>query len=369
MRLKKIIILNYKNIAQVDLSVASKINCFLGQNGAGKTNILDAIYYLSFCKSGISQHDVHIIRHGENSFLLQGYYVLDGDDDNNLEVSIGGKVGGRKAIKCDGKFCKKLSEHIGRIPLVMVAPSDISLVNGGSEERRRIMDLIISQYDKSYLTALIRYNKALQQRNSLLKQEKGVSSEMIELYEQMMIHETQIIVEARKSFVRQLVPVFNDFYLRIGDDSEKVSLSYSSRCLDEDLAEMFAQGRQKEMIVGYSLYGPHRDDFEMLLNGFPIKKEGSQGQCKTFVLALKLAQFAFLQKQENSFPILLLDDVFDKLDESRVERIMDLVSSDRFGQIFVTDTNRDHLDMILSKSQSDYKIFKVEDGNVCDAEK
>lgn len=365
MRLKRLSILNYKNILQVDLPLASKINCFLGQNGAGKTNILDAIYYLSFCKSGISQHDVHIIRHGENSFLLQGDYILD--DYNKLNVSIGGKIGGRKIIKCDGKFCKKLSEHIGRIPLVMVAPSDVSLVNGGSEERRRIMDMIISQYDKSYLTALIRYNKALQQRNSLLKQEENISIEMIELYEQMMVHEALVIVNARKSFVQELIPVFNDFYARIGDSSEVVSLSYCSRCQDESLADLFARGRQKEMIVGYSLYGPHRDDFEMLLNGFPVKKEGSQGQCKTFVLALKLAQFAFLQKQEKSFPILLLDDVFDKLDESRVERIMDLVSSDRFGQIFVTDTNRDHLDMILSRSQSDYKIFKVENGNVYDA--
>lgn len=367
MRLAELSILNYKNIAQVDLLFASKINCFLGQNGAGKTNILDAIYYMSFCKSGISQHDVHIIRHSESSFLLQGDYIKDNDE--RLAVSVGGKIGGRKVIKCDGKFCKKLSEHIGRIPLVMVAPSDATLVTGGSEERRRMMDIIISQYDSQYLSALIRYNKALQQRNSLLKQEDSAPVDMLELYEQMMVQESRVIVSSRMAFVQQMVPVFNELYARIGGNSEVVSLSYNSRCLDEDLAQLYERGRYKEMAVGYSLYGPHRDDFDMLLNGFPVKKEGSQGQCKTFVLALKFAQFDFLRKQEHELPILLLDDVFDKLDERRVENIMDLVSSDGFGQIFVTDTNRDHLDMILSRSHSDYKIFKVEEGDIYNAEK
>jgi DNA replication and repair protein RecF len=367
MRLAELSILNYKNIAQVDLLFASKINCFLGQNGAGKTNILDAIYYMSFCKSGISQHDVHIIRHGESSFLLQGDYIKDNDE--RLAASVGGKIGGRKVIKCDGKFCKKLSEHIGRIPLVMVAPSDATLVTGGSEERRRMMDIIISQYDSQYLSALIRYNKALQQRNSLLKQEDSAPIDMLELYEQMMVQESRVIVSSRMAFVQQMVPVFNELYARIGGNSEVVSLSYNSRCLDEDLAQLYERGRYKEMAVGYSLYGPHRDDFDMLLNGFPVKKEGSQGQCKTFVLALKFAQFDFLRKQEHELPILLLDDVFDKLDERRVENIMDLVSSNGFGQIFVTDTNRDHLDMILSRSHSDYKIFKVEEGDIYNAEK
>lgn len=299
--------------------------------------------------------------------MLQGDYIKDNDE--RLAVSVGGKIGGRKVIKCDGKFCKKLSEHIGRIPLVMVAPSDATLVTGGSEERRRMMDIIISQYDSQYLSALIRYNKALQQRNSLLKQEDSAPIDMLELYEQMMVQESRVIVSSRMAFVQQMVPVFNELYARIGGNSEVVSLSYNSRCLDEDLAQLYERGRYKEMAVGYSLYGPHRDDFDMLLNGFPVKKEGSQGQCKTFVLALKFAQFDFLRKQEHELPILLLDDVFDKLDERRVENIMDLVSSNGFGQIFVTDTNRDHLDMILSRSHSDYKIFKVEEGDIYNAEK
>lgn len=367
MKLEQLSILNYKNIAQVELAPAPKINCFLGQNGAGKTNILDAIYYMSFCKSGISQHDVHIIRHGEGSFLIQGHYDLD--DGGLLDVSIGGRSGGRKMIKCDGKFCKRMSEHIGRIPLVMVAPSDVSLVSGGSEERRKMMDMIISQYDNTYLDALIRYGKALQQRNALLRREDEIPTEMLEIYEAMMAETARVIVPARARFVEQLRPVFNDLYGRIGDAAESVSVSYTSQCQDEDLTQLFAQGRAKERIVGYSLYGPHRDDFEMLLNGFPVKKEGSQGQCKTFVLSLKFAQYDFLRCQHAARPILLLDDVFDKLDGHRVERIMDLVSSDWFGQIFVTDTNRDHLDMILSRSQSDYKIFQVEAGEVHNAEK
>lgn len=236
--------------------------------------------------------------------MLQGDYIKDNDE--RLAVSVGGKIGGRKVIKCDGKFCKKLSEHIGRIPLVMVAPSDATLVTGGSEERRRMMDIIISQYDSQYLSALIRYNKALQQRNSLLKQEDSAPVDMLELYEQMMVQESRVIVSSRMAFVQQMVPVFNELYARIGGNSEVVSLSYNSRCLDEDLAQLYERGRYKEMAVGYSLYGPHRDDFDMLLNGFPVKKEGSQGQCKTFVLALKFAQFDFLRKQEHEFPICYL---------------------------------------------------------------
>ena len=264
-----------------------------------------------------------------------------------------------------GREYKKLSEHIGLIPLIFVSPSDISIIEGGSEERRRLMDVVISQYDRPYIESLTRYNKALQQRNSLLKQEEEPDSTLLELLEMQMAEYGTEIYKKRAAFIEQLVPVFQSIYQAISQNREQVSLQYVSHGERGDLLEVIQRDRAKDRIMGYSLHGIHKDDLVMSLGGFPIKREGSQGQNKTFVLALKLAQFNFLKRAAgNNIPLLLLDDIFDKLDADRVEQIVKLVSGDSFGQIFITDTNRDHLDKILGNSSFDYKLFSVENGEI-----
>ena len=246
----------------------------------------------------------------------------------------------------------------------MVSPSDSELILGGSEERRRFMDVAISQHDKVYLTELINYDKALQQRNALLKQEEEPDAELLTLWEEMMAHSGSLIYQRRKQFIAELTPIFQSFYAQISGDKEEVSLDYLSHGDRGDLLEVIRNGRAKDRIMGYSLHGTHKDDLVMQLSGYPIKREGSQGQNKTYLIALKLAQFDFLRRSGHTTPILLLDDIFDRLDASRVEQIIRLVSGDTFGQIFITDVNRGHLDRILSAATGDYKLYGVEGGLV-----
>ena len=275
------------------------------------------------------------------------------------------KRGSKKHFKRDKKEYKRLSEHIGLIPIVVVAPSDTLLIEGGSEERRRLMDMVISQYDSSYIDAMNRYNKALQQRNILLKQEEEPDVEVLSLFEEQMAMEGEKIYQRRSAFIEELTPIFQRFHETISENREQVSLNYISHCQRGPLLEVIQHDRFKDRAVGYSLHGIHRDDLEFCLDGHPMKREGSQGQNKTFVIALKLAQFDFLKRTNSkTSPLLLLDDIFDKLDARRVEQIVKLVAGDEFGQIFITDTNRDHLDQILSASSHDYKIFHVENGAV-----
>jgi DNA replication and repair protein RecF len=258
-----------------------------------------------------------------------------------------------------------LSDHIGFIPLVMVSPSDSELISGGSEERRRFMDVVISQYDKEYLEALIRYNKALQQRNTLLKNEQAIDEELLSVWEEMMAHSGEVVYRKRCAFIDEFIPIFQSFYSHISQDKEVVNLSYESHAQQGNLLDLLKESRQRDQIMGYSLKGVHKDDLLMQLGDYPIKKEGSQGQNKTYLIALKLAQFDFLRRTgSNTTPLLLLDDIFDKLDASRVEQIVKLVSGDKFGQIFITDTNRDHLDKIMQKIEGEYKVFGVENGEI-----
>ena len=363
MILRKISILNYKNIAAATLDLSQKMNCLIGHNGEGKTNFLDAVYYLSFCRSANNPVDSQVIRHDQDFFVLEGLYQNDLGDEE--VVYCGMKRGTKKHFKRNKKEYKRLSQHIGLIPLVCVSPSDTSLIEGGSEERRRLMDVVISQYDNTYIDALNRYNKALQQRNSLLKMEKEPDVTLMELWEQQMAESGEALYRKRAAFVERLTPVFQEIYQTISQEHEQVSLSYTSHGQRGPLLDVIRRDRHKDRAVGYSLHGVHRDDLEMLLGGYPIKKEGSQGQHKTFVMALKLAQFNFLrQTVSNTTPLLLLDDIFDKLDARRVEQIVKLVSGSDYGQIFITDTNRDHLDQILSKSGFDYKLFSVEKGEI-----
>ena len=372
MILNRLSIINYKNIQEATLTLSPKMNCFIGPNGTGKTNLLDAVYYLSFCRSAYTSVDSQVIRHDQDFFVVEGDYTDDrgmqGDNQDELRklsIYCGMKRGTKKHFKCNKKEYKRLSQHIGLIPLIFVSPADTYLVDGGGEERRRLMDMAISQYDNLYLDALNRYNKALQQRNTLLKMEEEPDLELMRIWEEQMAAEGEVIYQKRSAFVQELIPVFQQIYQQISDDRESVSLRYVSHGQRGPLLEVIQRDRMKDRAVGYSLHGVHRDDLEMLLGDYPMRREGSQGQLKTFVIAMKLAQFSFLKRTcSQTTPLLLLDDIFDKLDAHRVERIVSLVASKEYGQIFITDTNREHLDKILQANSFDYQLFSVHDGEV-----
>ena len=356
------------------MELSPKMNCFIGQNGVGKTNVLDAVYYLSFCRSATNPIDSMVIRHDEPFCVIEGEYETDShcvphsdlQVGEQLLISCGMKRGTKKHFKRNKKEYKRLSEHIGLIPLVVVAPSDTLLIEGSSEERRHLMDIVISQYDRSYIDALARYNNAHQQRNTLLKLENQVPDPMLmDLWEEQMAEAGEQLYAKRSAFIGELTPVFQEYYQQISEGREQVGLQYVSHCQRGPLLEVIRRDRAKDLAVGYSLHGVHRDDLVFTLGGHPMRREGSQGQNKTYVIALKLAQFEFLKRTASqTIPLLLLDDIFDKLDSRRVEQIVRLVSGDNFGQIFITDTNRDHLDQILSTSALDYKIFHVDDGEI-----
>lgn len=360
MTLNHITILNYKNIKEAELDFSPNINCFVGTNGEGKTNVLDAIYFLSFTKSATNAIDSQNVRHGEEFFMIQGQYELNG---NKEEVSCGLKLHQKKQFKRNKKAYTKLSEHIGLLPLILVSPNDHELILGGSDERRKFMDIVISQYNPSYINLLMRHNAALQQRNTLLKQEEEPDVEIMNAYEEVMASCGEQIFKLRNKFITDFIPVFQDYYARISGNHEKVGLEYISHCQRGPLLEVIQRDRAKDRIMGYSLHGIHKDDLVMTLGDYPIKREGSQGQNKTYLISLKLAQFNFLkQTGSKTTPLLLLDDIFDKLDANRVEQIINLASDEAFGQLFITDTNRENLDWILERSQGDYKIFTVEGG-------
>ena len=362
MRIKSISLMNYRNLRDVDIALSPKVNCLIGSNGMGKTNLLDAVYYLSFCKSTVTVTDNSNILHDEPFFMLQGCYVSDSGIEE--EVSCGLKRGEKKSFKRNGKSYERFSDHIGSIPLVMVSPADNELIAGGSEERRRFMDVVISQYDKEYLTALIRYNKALQQRNVMLRADYMPDAEMLSLIEEMMTEEALFINRCRKEFIDELVPIFTRFHNAITGGCEHVSLSYRSHLNEGNLLEMLCASRADDRRLGHTSKGVHRDELVMQLDGYPLRREGSQGQNKTFLVALKLAQYDFLRTKGGEMPLLLLDDIFDKLDSRRVERIIALVAGDGFGQIFITDVNREHIDGILEQINGAYRLFEVENGCV-----
>lgn len=358
MKLQQLSILNFKNITQADLNFSDNINCFLGNNGMGKSNLLDAIYYLSFCKSFTHVVDSQNIRHGEEFFMLQGTY-----ERNNMPetLSCGIRRRQKKSFKRNKKEYDRLSDHIGFAPLVMVSPADSSLIQGSSDERRRFIDVVISQWDKPYLDTLIRYNKALEQRNSLLRQETP-DAMLYEIWEEQMAQAATTIYHARHQFLQSFILVFNRYYSLISGGREAVGLAYRSHLSEGDLMQQLIASRSRDLILGYTTKGIHRDDMEMTLDDYPMKRIGSQGQCKTYLIALKLAQYDFLAHHGNTTPILLLDDLFDKLDSERVERIMQLVASDIFGQIFITDTNREYLDRIVKRTATDHCLYGVVDG-------
>ena len=363
MILNKLSVVNFKNIRTASLDFSPKLNCLIGSNGMGKTNILDAVYYLSFCRSAFNPVDSQVITHGEEFMVLEGNYSSNNGDIENIYCGM--KKGNRKHFKRNKKEYKRLSQHIGLIPIIFISPADSTLIDGSSEERRRLMDMVIAQYDNAYMDHLSAYNKALQQRNALLKMEEEPDITLMEIWENQMAEAGEAVYRKRDAFIKELVPVFQNIYSSIAGIQEEVSLKYVSHCQRGPLLEIIQRDRFKDRAVGYSLHGIHRDDLEMLLGGFQMRREGSQGQTKTFSLALKLAQFNFLCRTNSATtPILLLDDIFDKLDAQRVKKIVQLVADDHYGQIFITDTNREHLDNILMHTALDYKIFEVIDGDI-----
>ena len=361
MILKEISILNYKNIREATLRFSDKLNCLVGLNGQGKTNLLDAIYYLSFTKSAYNTIDSQNITHTEDMAMIQGRYAFDHSATEEEVISCGIKRGIKKQFRRGKKDYKRLIEHIGLIPLVMVSPQDSELISEGSDERRRFMDGVISQYDKVYLEHLMQYNALLKQRNALLKQYEDhpaqAPTELFEVIELQMVEHALYIYEKRTDFIQRFVPAFQAMYTAISGDSEQVSLEYVSQLQERDLQASLARTRQRDLAVGWTTQGIHKDELDMRLGDYPLKRVGSQGQQKSYLLAMKLGQAIFLGK-----PILLLDDIFDKLDAERVERIIHLVSSEQFGQIFITDTDRQHLIAMLEQMPHMAAVFQVSDG-------
>ena len=367
MLLKELNILNYKNIREATLQFSDKINAFVGLNGQGKTNILDAIYYLSFTKSAYNAIDSQNIHHDEDMAMIQGKYY---SADNEEIITCGIKRGVKKQFRRGKKDYKRLIDHIGLIPLVMVSPQDSELVVEGSDERRKFMDGVISQYSKSYLEHLTQYIVLLKQRNALLKQyaeqPEQLPDTLMEVLEQQMVSHAMPIYQARVQFIEQFVPYFQQVYSAISNDKELVSLVYKSQLHERDLLESLARTRTRDLILGWTSQGIHKDELEMMLGDYPLKRVGSQGQQKSYLLAMKLGQALYLNAEQilNTQPILLLDDIFDKLDSERVERIIQLVGDERFGQIFITDTDRQHLTKILSQEQFEAQLFQVDNGQV-----
>lgn len=367
MILEHLSILNYKNIEQAELALSPNVNCFIGNNGMGKTNVLDVVYYLSFCKSSSTQQDSLNIRHDADFMMIQGRYRnAVGEED---VVSCGVKRGQRKHFKRNDKEYKRLAEHLGLIPLVMISPADHELIVGGSEERRRFMDVVICQYSTSYVEALMRYQKTVQQRNAIMKQDAEPDWSLCGVLEEMMSYDASVIYRERKAMLEEFLPIFREVYGKLCNNaSEDVDILYESHGERGDLQPILQSWRERERIVGYTLHGPHKDNLDLLMNGYNVRKEGSQGQKKTYFIAMKLAQFLYLKtKGQQQTPILLLDDIFDKLDAGRVACIIDYVGGDAFEQIFITDTNRDHLDSILSATTRDYRLFHVNHGQIAEA--
>ena len=382
MILQSLHILNYRNIREASLEFGDKLNCFVGLNGQGKTNVLDAIYLLSFAKSAFTSQDSLNITHGEEMAMVQGIYkpsAISHQPSEGFTISCGLRKGVKKQFRKDKKDYPRLIDHIGLIPLVMISPSDQQLIDEGSDERRRFMDVVISQLDRKYLDCLTTYNALLKQRNALLKQYADAPNppdDLLEVLEWQMVEPAEYIYKARTEFFEAFKPHFERVYKRIatspdlpqGEEREIPQLRYVSQLQDRDLREAYVRTRQRDLILGWTSQGIHKDDLEMKLGEFPLKQVGSQGQQRTFVLAMKLAQALYLgaishQPSAFSKPILLLDDIFDRLDSQRVERIVEMVQGEEFGQIFITDTDRQHLTEILKPNEK-AKIFHVENGQI-----
>lgn len=359
MHLQKLSVINFKNYSDAELLLCSKVNCFAGNNGVGKTNLLDAIHYLSLCKSFFNNIDSQNIKHDQDFAIVQGTFFRGDTED---DVYCGIQRNKRKIFRRNKKEYNKLADHIGLFPLVMISPADSSLIMEGGEERRRFINSVIAQYDKNYIEHLLQYNKALAQRNKLLKEisdNPGYDKDMLGVWDEQLIYYGEKIFHSRSEFIRNIQPVFKDYYKFISAGRESVSLVYESQLMSNNMKTLLDSSIRKDLLLQYTTNGIHKDDLQMNLGDYMIKKTGSQGQQKTFQVALKLAKFGFIKKVSGVCPILLLDDIFDKFDTLRVEQIIKLVINEEFGQIFITDTNEEHLSTILQRLNSEHKVFRI----------
>jgi DNA replication and repair protein RecF len=360
MYLQRLSLVNFKNYEQVDLNFSRKINCFVGNNGVGKTNLLDAIHYLSLCKSYFNSIDSQNIKYDNDFFVIQGKYIIS---ENEEDIYCGFKRIGGKVFKRNKKEYGRLADHIGLIPAVMVTPSDSSLITEGSDERRRLIDSIISQYDKLYLDDLIHYNRVLLQRNKILKEfaESGsFDNDMLDIYSEQLASYGNKVFEKRKEFITLFKPVFQKYYQTIAGTSEEADIVYQSQVNETSMFELLRNSITKDRALEYTSCGIHKDDLVLTLSGYPVKRVASQGQQKTYLVALKLAEFDFIKQISGIKPLLLLDDIFDKFDPDRVKQIIKLASDDHFGQIFITDTELTRIEIVLNEISFDHNIFKVE---------
>jgi DNA replication and repair protein RecF len=364
MYLKKLTLTNFKNYEQAELEFSPKINCFVGNNGVGKTNILDAIHYLSFTKSFFNNIDNTSIRHGEDYFIIQGTFSGNGEEDN---IYCAFQKHRQKILKRNGKEYQKLSEHVGRYPVVIISPADNALVTDSSEGRRKFLNKIISQYNPEYLDSVVSYGRALQQRNKLLKdfrQSGNFDNETLSIWDAQLVRYGEQIFRERDILVNELIPVFQEYYTRISSGKEIVKLKYSSHLSSGDFSEALRVSVAKDRLMEYTTVGVHKDDLLLEMNDYPVRSIGSQGQQKSYLVALKLAKFDYIKNRSGFAPVLLLDDIFDKFDAQRVEQIIRLVANHRFGQIFITDTHRDRLNDILSSHLTDYKLFIIDNNSI-----
>jgi DNA replication and repair protein RecF len=365
MHLKKLSVLNFKNYPEVELLFCSHINCLTGNNGEGKTNILDAIHYLSFCKSFFNPIDSQNILHESPFFLIQGLYETENQEEDELYCGL--KRNQKKQFKRNKKEYSRLADHIGLYPLVMISPADSELITEGSESRRRFIDSVIAQFDRDYLENLISYNKVLSQRNALLKQfgdSRQFDKTSLEIWDIQLIEYGKKVHLKRQSFINSFIPIFQKYYELISGGREQVGMDYISHLNDNAFADVLEKALNRDRAMEYTTVGIHKDDLEFTINGYPLKKYASQGQQKSFLIALKLAQFAFIKSIKKVTPILLLDDIYDKLDDLRVKQLMELVSSDHFGQLFITDTHPTRLADLFKTTNADFKVFQITNGSV-----
>ena len=361
MHLRKLSLINFKNYPEADYLFSEKINCFVGNNGVGKTNLLDAIHYLSFCKSYFNPIDMQNIRHEEDYFVINGLYIRN--EDNPEHVQCIQKRNYRKKFLLNKKEYERIADHIGNFPLVMISPYDRDLINEGSDIRRKYIDSVISQFDKIYLNDLINYNKVLVQRNALLKsfsENQVLDPSLLEIWDSQMISLGSRIHEKRKDFLTRFEPLFQHYFSFISCGDETVKIIYQSQLLEGDFGPLLTSSLQRDRSAQFSTIGIHKDDLDFQISGYPVKRFGSQGQQKSFFIAIKLAQFDYTRNIKGFKPVLLLDDIFDKLDDLRVEQLIKLVSENNFGQVFITDTSEERIRKIFDTMNIDHKIFIIQ---------
>ncbi len=364
MYLQQLSVINFKNYTEAELTFSEGVNAFTGNNGAGKTNLLDAIHYLSLCKSYFNPIDSQQIKHGTDFFIINGTF---NKNDTKEAIACGVKRNQKKQFKRNKKDYQRLADHIGLFPLVMVSPYDISIIIEGSEERRKFIDNVISQTDNKYLDELIIYNKVLINRNALLKRIADTGKydpELLAVFDEQLITSGNLIFEKRKAFMESFTAIFNKHYQFLSGDAEQVELVYESQLLQDDFASLLKRSTEKDRALERTTTGIHKDELQFAIHGMPMKKFGSQGQQKSFLIALKLAQYSFLYQQKGFKPLLLLDDIFDKLDDNRVTKLMQMVSNHDFGQVFITDTSAAKIKNIFKKIDVDLKLFKVTGGEI-----